>query len=104
GQGQTWGININRVIKHKNEQTWLAPMPASYRPGVFRISQGATVVGLETPPLAKNLEIKPYAIGGLTTDRLSNPVVDNKGDGDAGFDVKYGLTRGLTADFTVNTD
>ena len=23
---------------------------------------------------------------------------------DAGFDVKYGLTKGLTADFTYNTD
>ena len=50
--GQTWGINMNRVIKHKNEQTWLAPMPASYRPGVFRISQGATLVGLTATPAA----------------------------------------------------
>jgi hypothetical protein len=104
GQGQTWGININRIIKHKNERTWLAPMPASYGNGVFRISQGATLVGLETPPLGKNLEVKPYAIGGLTTDRVSRPAFNNKGNRDAGFDVKYGLTRGLTADLTVNTD
>jgi hypothetical protein len=104
GQGQTWGININRIIKHKNERTWLAPMPASYGNGVFRISQGATLVGLETPPLGKNLELKPYAIGGLTTDRVSRPSFNNKGNRDAGFDVKYGLTRGLTADLTVNTD
>ncbi|MGE0444112.1 MAG: DUF5916 domain-containing protein [Vicinamibacterales bacterium] len=104
GQGQTWGINMNRVIKHKNEQTWLAPMPASYRPGVFRISQGATLVGLETPPLGKNLEIKPYAIGGLTTDRLASPALSNDLDRDAGVDIKYGLTRGLTADLTINTD
>jgi hypothetical protein len=104
GTGQTWGININRIIKRKNERTWLAPMPASYGNGVFRISQGATLTGLETPPLGKNLEVKPYAIGGLTTDRVSRPAFNNRGSKDAGFDVKYGLTRGLTADLTVNTD
>ena len=104
GDGQTWGINMNRIIKWKNERTWLAPMPASYGTGVFRISQGATLVGLETPPLGKNLEIKPYAIGGLTTDRVSRPSFTNKGSRDAGFDLKYGVTRGLTADLTVNTD
>ena len=104
GQGQTWAININRVIKWKNESTWLAPMPAALRPAVFRISQGAIIVGLETPPLGKNLELKPYAIGGITTDKLARPAYSNKRDGDAGFDVKYGVTRGLTADFTLNTD
>ncbi len=79
-------------------------MPASYGNGVFRISQGATLVGLEPPPLGKNLEIKPYAIGGLTTDNTARPALSNKGSRDAGFDVKYGVTRGLTADLTVNTD
>jgi hypothetical protein len=104
GTGQTWGINMNRIIKWKNEKTWLAPMPASYGTGVFRISVGATLVGLETPPLGKNLEIKPYAIGGLTTDHLARPALSNKGSRDAGVDAKYGLTRGLTADLTINTD
>ncbi len=104
GAGQTWGINMNRIIKWKNERTWLAPMPAAYGAGVFRISQGATLVGLETPPLGKNLEVKPYAIGGVTTDNTARPAINNKGSRDAGFDVKYGLTRGLTADLTVNTD
>lgn len=104
GQGQTWGINMNRIIKWKNERTWLAPMPASYGTGVFRISKGANLIGLDPPPLAKNLEIKPYAIGGLTTDHTARPAFSNRGSKDAGFDMKYGLTRGLTADLTVNTD
>jgi len=30
--------------------------------------------------------------------------VSNKGDGDFGLDVKYGVTQNLTADFTYNTD
>ena len=28
----------------------------------------------------------------------------NEGNADAGFDLKYGLTQNLTADFTYNTD
>jgi len=104
GSGQTWGVNMNRIVKWKNEKTWLAPMPASYGTGVFRVSKGADLVGLETPPLAKNVELKPYAIGGVTTDRTARPAVDNKRSKDAGFDMKYGITRGLTADLTVNTD
>ena len=48
--------------------------------------------------------MKPYAISTLATDRTATPSLDNDVAGDLGFDVKYGLTRGLTADFTVNTD
>jgi hypothetical protein len=104
GTGFPWGIQINRVIRHKNERTWLTPMPRSFGNAVFRVSAAATLVGLETPPLARNLEIKPYAIAGLTTDRTVTPRLNNDGNGDVGVDVKYGLTRSLTADFTVNTD
>ena len=102
GTGQTWGVNLNRIIRWKNERTYLAPLPASF--GIHRVSVAATLAGLETPPPAKNLEIKPYAIAGITTALAANPVIRNDGDGDAGLDVKYGVTRGLTADFTLNTD
>ena len=37
-----------------------------------RFSAAATLVGLEAPPAAMNLEIKPYAIAGLTTDLLAS--------------------------------
>lgn len=104
GTGQTWGINMNRIVKWKNERTWLSPMPQAYGTGVFRVSVAATLVGLETPPLSKNLDVKPYVIGGFTTDHLARPAYDNRGSRDGGFDVKYRLTRGLTADLTVNTD
>ena len=51
-----------------------------------------------------NLEFKPYGISALSSDRTGTPQVTNKATGDIGFDVKYGLTRSLTADLTVNTD
>ena len=49
-------------------------------------------------------EIKPYVISDLTTDTTATPPTDSVLDGDAGFDVKYAVTQGLTADFTYNTD
>src|SRR6185436_7737850 len=36
--------------------------------------------------------------------RAGGPPVSNDVSGDAGLDVKYGLTQNLTADFTYNTD
>jgi hypothetical protein len=40
----------------------------------------------------------------VRTDRTAKPAISNDPGAGAGFDVKYGLTRGLTADFTYNTD
>ena len=101
----TWGIQILRQIRWKNERTWVSLQPRQFGPAPFRVSLAATLVGLETPPLSKNIEIKPYAIAGLTTDRNTSPTpITNDRSGDVGLDVKYGVTGGLTADFTVNTD
>jgi len=59
---------------------------------------------VDLPPASRNVEIKPYAISRLTTDRLSTPRLDNHPDGDLGVDAKYGVTANLTADVTLNTD
>ena len=71
---------------------------------IFFMSQAATLVGLEAPPPALNFEIKPYGVSRVTTDQLSNPAVRNDLTGDAGIDVKYGVTKSLTLDATYNTD
>src|SRR5262245_130205 len=102
---QTWGFNIQRRIPWKNERSYLTAVPASYGGrGIYKMSSAATLVGLEVPPQGRNLELKPYGISAVTTNRQSTPAVSNDLTGDAGFDVKYGLTKGLTADFTYNTD
>ena len=52
-----------------------------------------------------NLEVKPYAIAGLATDLVCDAGAHERlSIRDAGFDVKYGLTKSITADFTYNTD
>ena len=102
---QVWSINLRRIVRWKNEWSYLSAVPASYGTfGLTKMSSAATLVGLETPPRSLNLEVKPYAISGVRTDRTALVPVSNDVTGDAGFDVKYGLTQSLTADFTYNTD
>ena len=106
GAAQIWGIQLRRAIRRKNEWAYLTPIPISAggSAGLFRVSEAGTLVGLEAPGGAKNFEIKPYGISGVTTDLTATPQVSNDADGDWGLDVKYGLTQSLTADFTYNTD
>ena len=105
GPNQEWGINVRRTVKWKNEFSFLSPVPSfMVNNGIFAVSRAATLVGLEVPASGKNLEIKPYAISGLRTDRAATPSFANRGDGDVGVDAKYGLTKSLTLDLTYNTD
>ena len=107
GPAQVWGVQLQRNVRRRNEWAHIAPLPISAGSGagaVFRVSDAATLVGLEVPRGSKNLEIKPYGIGGLRTDVSAAPAKTTAGDGDGGLDVKYGITQNLTADVTYNTD
>jgi hypothetical protein len=106
GPNQVWGIQLRRSVRRKNEWAYLTPVPQILAgPQAFnRISAGGTLVGLDLPPAGKNLELKPYAISRVTTDRTITPPLHNDVTGDLGGDVKYGLTANLTADLTYNTD
>ncbi len=102
---QVWGINIRRNVRWKNELSFLSPVPRLYGPrGILRLSQAATLVGLEAPPAALNLEVKPYGQSSVKADRVADPAFGNHVEKNAGFDVKYGITPSLTADATYRTD
>ena len=104
GTSQVWGIHVGRRIRRKNENAYLTPVPNSARPGMFRVSAAATLVGLEVPASTVRIDIKPYGIGSAATDLTADPTFSNRGDGDWGVDAKWGVTQNLTADFTYNTD
>jgi len=105
GRTQTWGINLRRTIRGKNEYAYIAPLRPEWGVGAFfRASSAATLIGLEVPTAGKNLEVKPYAVARLTTDMLASPTMRNDWGRDVGADVKYGVTKSLTADLTYNTD
>ncbi len=104
GLAQTWGVNFRRGIRRKNEWAHLTALPASLGGSTawFRVSGGATLVGLDLPTASKNIELKPYGISRFTTDRTR--VSPDDIEGDFGVDAKYGITANLTADITYNTD
>ena len=104
GGSQIWGVQLGRVVRWKNEQTHLTPVPISAGPGMFRLSAAGTLTGVEVPAGSRTFEVKPYAIGSVATDVNAVPRISNNGDGDFGVDAKYGVTQNLTADFTYNTD
>ena len=104
GRAQVWGINLARHVKNaeKNEVSYLVPIPAGL--SILQTSLAATLVGLEAPEAGPVLDIKPYAIADLVTDRQTTPALSRELGGDVGIDVKFGITENLVADLTVNTD
>ena len=106
GRSQTWGIQIRRGIRRKNEWTHLTVLPPASggSQAWFRVSGSATLVGLEVPPASRNIEIKPYVSARSTTDRLASPPSPTMVMPTSAAICKYGITPNLTADFTYNTD
>jgi hypothetical protein len=103
GSAQTWGFNAFRTNRWKNEISYVTRVPAARgQSALYQGSVSATLVGVEVPAGASALDVKPYAISDLRTDRAS--ALSNKLSADVGVDVKYGVTQNLTADFTYNTD
>ena len=102
GREQTWGFNAFRTNRWKNEISYVTHVPAARgQSALYQGSVGATLEGIEAPA-SRVLELKPYAISDVRSDRRSG--VSKDVSGDVGGDVKYGLTQNVTADFTYNTD
>ncbi|MGH9346464.1 MAG: DUF5916 domain-containing protein [Vicinamibacterales bacterium] len=97
GDPQTWGINFRRKVRRLNEDSFWSPVPRIY--DIERVSLAGTVDGMQGLRPGKNIRVKPYALGSANT--VPGRTLD---DYDVGLDVKYGVTSGLTWDFTVNTD
>ena len=106
GTDQVWGVNLRRVVRWKNEWSYLAQVPralTTFR-GLLKVSSAGTLEGLQVPSGSSNLELKPFALAGVSTDNTVTPATRNDGNGRIGGDVKYGITQNITADLTINTD
>lgn len=110
GEEQLWGIQFRRIVRRLNEASYLTELPISAAlgnslvAGMWRISEAGNLENLQVPPRNFNLEVKPYGLGTVTTNRQSMPPIDNMAEQEYGVDVKFGITNNLTADFTYNTD
>ena len=102
GGPQTWGLNISRNIRRRNEQAFWAPIPRQF--DLYRISQAGTLTGIEAPA-RRTVDVTPYVLGSSQWDYETAPgATTTDRDGDLGGDVKIGLTPSLSFDGTVNTD
>ncbi|MEO5742172.1 MAG: DUF5916 domain-containing protein, partial [Vicinamibacterales bacterium] len=100
GQNQTWGINAMRIIRRRNEQVFLAPVPRGYT--LHRVSVAGKLNGLNLPA-RRQLQLIPF---GLRSDGLNKTVAERQRSGkwDFGGDLKWGITSELTLDLTARTD
>jgi len=99
GEEQRFGIGFKRNIPRKNEEVYWPFVPNDstwYRPAEL-----GHLAGLSQVQPGRNLEIRPFALAG-GQEETGTPGRQTRWD--VGGDVKWGLTPGLTGDFTVNTD
>jgi hypothetical protein len=101
GDNRTWGFNVMRNIRRKNEQVYLAAIPRGF--DIYRVSLAAKLTGLDLPA-RRDIKLIPYALASANKDYSlpSGRQLDRKGD--IGVDLKWGITPNMTLDFTVNTD
>jgi hypothetical protein len=100
GENQTWGFNVLRNIRHKNEQVYLAPIPRGF--DIYRVSLAAKMTNL-TLPARRDIKLIPYALGSVNKDYTVATDRVNR-NGDFGVDLKWGIRPNLTLDATYNTD
>ena len=98
GGVQTWGLNFQRNIRSRNEQSYWAPLPRQFR--LHRLSLAGELQGIEVPP-QRNLKLTPYVLGQALrrTDDTKTTAL-----GDFGADLKYSVTPSMTLDLTYSTD
>ena len=98
GDVQTWGLNFQRNIRSRNEQSYWAPLPRQFR--LHRLSLAGELQGIEVPP-QRNLKLTPYVLGEALrrTDDTKTTAL-----GDFGADLKYSINPSVTLDLTYNTD
>jgi uncharacterized protein DUF5916 len=99
-----WGINITRRTVRNNEWVRVVNTPKGQ---TGFVSHFADLTGIEGIHRGRPLEVVPYTVGrtDLRSGLEANPLVGAREMlGDAGVDLKYGLTSSVTLTGTLNPD
>lgn len=100
----TWGFNVYRMIRRKNEEVLWRGYSRSNE-GFARVSRAGHIVGLNgLPAPGLNADIKPYVMTGGDETYSSLGARSRSGIGDVGVDLKSEVHPGLVLDLTYNTD
>ena len=115
--GQTWGMDVERVIRRKNELSYWNNFRRGFN--LENASQAGHLQGLEEIESGLRLRVKPFLLGGFShTSNKANSTLCRDQDeqfavaesatcnaSDVGIEViKYRITPSLTMDLTANTD
>src|SRR5687768_3147569 len=56
----TWGVNVMRRIRRRNEASYWAPLDRRNR--IFLMSEAGTMTGMGELPTSRNLSVKPFSL------------------------------------------
>ncbi len=98
-QTQTWGLNLVRSIRRKNEEAFWSAIPRQF--SLMKISRAGTLEGVQVPS-RHVATVTPYALAGVERIYAIDPEARERQE--VGGEIKYGLTQSLTLDLTYNTD
>lgn len=103
GGEQTWGLNLSRRIRRRNEESFWSPIPLQY--DLFRVSMAGRLEGIHAPA-RRTVALTPYLLssGSRTYPQGSAGTGVGTTGWDVGGDAKIGLGPSLTLDLTFNTD
>src|SRR3989442_3801208 len=99
GAQQTWGLNLVRSIRRKNEEAFWSFIPRQF--SLMKISRAGTLEGIRVPS-RRVWTVTPYALSGVERNYSVDPEARRRGE--IGGETKYGVTARLTLDLTYNTD
>ncbi len=97
---QVWGVNFQRYIQRKHEEDIWSGW--GYNEGITYLAFAGELHGLNNLKRGHQIEWFPYLKLGAQKENVdgAKQTILKK----TGFNIKYGITPTLTADFTVNTD
>ena len=105
GSDQTWGMNMVRRIRRRNEESFWAPIPRQHN--FYRLSLGGDLTGVPAPT-QRSATVTPYVLSSVERNYINSygrkPRFSQKLPREVGMDAKITITPSLTLDLTANTD
>jgi hypothetical protein len=97
---QEWGLQIQRIIRRRNEYATWSPVPREF--SHYSVSYAGRLTGISGVQSGSDLRITPFTTGQFTRGSAGTRGWDP--DGDAGVDMKWGVTSSLLLDASYRTD
>ena len=100
GAEQTWGLNVSRSIRRKNEELYWSFIPRQFN--LYRLSLAGTLANLNVPS-RRVQTVTPYVLSS-SQRTYTKGLASTQNPTEFGGEIKYGVTPALTLDLTYNTD